>query len=279
MTDIKELESLLKSYGFTLEQALEWGRQNYPRFASNQELILKLFLKSKGIELPKPIRGQITPIAQLEAETWTNIQGIVIDIANTRTYYGCPECLKKVEEGVCPTHGKKTTELTWTDIEVGDTTGNIIVTLSPRLPIPKEQTEVIIRGFLDPESEVFRAFQISQASSPAPVQTPLPQPTPTPTPTPISAPVPQPQPIPAPTPAPTPVSQPISQTPPATGLAIPDISRLVDLVRVSAMMGKKVQDVIDYLTKVIQKYNIPLTPQDLLKQANVKISEDGTLKV
>lgn len=319
MTDIKELESIIKSHGFSIEQALEWGKQTYPRFASNQELILKLFLKNKGLELPRPIRGQITPINQLQAETWCNIQGVVVDIASTRTYFGCPECLKKCEEGICPTHGKKTVELTWTDIEVGDPTDTIMVTLNPRMSIPQQGSEVVIRGFLDPESEAFRAFQIQPAPkpasqpapsvpappTPAPAPTPAPtMPTPTqvspqvsppvsapvsppvPTPTPIlaPAPVPAPQPIqapapaPAPTPVPTPAPAPSPTTPPSTGLAVPDVSRLIDLVKVSAMMRKKEADVIDYLSKVIQKYQIPLTAQDLIKQAGVQVAEDGTLK-
>jgi hypothetical protein len=272
---MEEIQTLLQQYGITQEELLEWGKQNYPEFVNNIKLIAKLYLQFvKKISIPKKrsIYGVITPIGELEAEVWSNIQGIVAEIVDIRNYSGCPQCLKKIE-GNCPTHNIKPVTLVWQTVEVGDSSGSIICEISPRNPKLEIGYKILARGFLDPEKEAFRVFQLEILEKPKLSKEEEEKPK-------------EKKPKEITSLAEILEEKPKEERPKEEKKETPPIVKtkpltpepLISYVKVSAMMGKTEEETRKYVEKIIKKENLECTFEDILEEAKVTV-ENGILKL
>jgi hypothetical protein len=276
---MEEIQNLLQQYGINEQELLEWGKQNYPEFINNIKLIAKLYLQFvKKVSIPKKrsIYGVITPISELEAEVWSNIQGIVAEIVDIRNYSGCPQCLKKIEEGNCPTHNIKPVTLVWQTVEVGDNSGSIICEISPRNPKLEIGYKILARGFLDPEKEAFRVFQLEILEKPKPKEKPKeekPKEI-----TSLAEILPKEEPKPEEEKPKEEKKEEKKETPPIIKTKPMTPEPLISYVKVSAMMGKTEEETRKYVEKIIKKENLECTFEDILEEAKVTV-ENGILKL
>jgi len=163
------LEEILKSCGFSKEEVLEWAKQNYPMFLSNESLIIKLFLIMHGIKLPVLGVGKAKKITELVEKEPCVINVVVVQMVNKIRYIGCPNCYSKLEkESECPKCGVvQGKEFFWRRYLVGDSSGEIILACPPSLSekeIP-EGTTINVFGSLRENGE-FLARNITFVSQP-----------------------------------------------------------------------------------------------------------------
>ena len=152
----------LKEYGVT-EEEFEKFCEKYPDFKSNRELMAKLYLTVvKGIKVAAPIAGEFTPISQLQVGVVSRIHAVVLQHVRKNIYTGCPRCFKKLEVAPnttvdCPRCGPvKAQPLEWNIVLAGDESGEILLTIPPRIGQAPRPGEIIdVEGMLTEEDEFF----------------------------------------------------------------------------------------------------------------------------
>lgn len=167
--------NLIKEYGLDEMEVRQWGAKHYPQF-TNLNILAQLYLKQvKKVEIdPRmlSVTGKKVSVADLKAGEWCVVEVQVGVKTRQNAYRGCPKCWKSVREGgVCPDCGVETVVMTWDDYVAGDNTGEIIVSLPPRLTmkgVDLEGTTIRARGVLRDSGEfMINAYQIVQANPPA----------------------------------------------------------------------------------------------------------------
>jgi len=180
----------LKEYGVDEATVNEWAAKNYPRYASNRELMAKLYLALvKGIKVAEPrIAGEFTTISELTVGKTERIRVVVIQHVEKRAYVGCPKCMKKLQAAPnttveCPRDGLVRAQvLEWNLVLVGDNTGEIMLTIPPsigRVPNPGE--EIAVEGMLTEQEEFFVYRYSTAEAEPVSVEVPAVSATVTPT--------------------------------------------------------------------------------------------------
>ncbi len=180
---MSQIEDLLKKNGFTMDDVRKFAEENYPQFASNLNLIAKLFLIQKGININPPTRmkGPKLKINQLQPNENAVVDVVLVQEIETRSYIGCPKCFRKLPvlgETECPKDGIVISEnLQWRTFLTGDDTGEMIVTFAPTIKQDlKPGMTVTIRGTLSEKNGEFTAFNIitgEEATVEVPAQQPV----------------------------------------------------------------------------------------------------------
>jgi len=175
MSSKVDVNKLLQKHGITQQEVLEWAKQYYPEFTKNFPLVAKLYLKYKGVQLPitPPIKGEVKQITELVLSEYANIRVVVIDKVAERVYMGCPQCFRKLDTDgepapgtpvICPycNESVNATKLAWRDYQVGDPSGEIIVSIPPRLSNIEIQPGMVLllRGILQ-DDETFQVLQVN----------------------------------------------------------------------------------------------------------------------
>jgi ParB family chromosome partitioning protein len=149
------LDALLAQMNLTQADAEEWGEKNYPQYLSNEALVTRLFLVSKGVRFSLPLqRKELRPINQLVVGEPADIIAVVEQELSTRTYIGCPNDSKRIpnaiegRETVCPKCGQivKPKILEWALFLLGDASDETIACFPPSITRPKEGMTIKAEG-------------------------------------------------------------------------------------------------------------------------------------
>jgi len=161
MTDI------FSQNGITREEVIAWATKAYPQFVENEGVIVQLYLdqvKNKKVDPQTTVwlKGEKTLVSDLEQGAWVTLEVVVGSIVRENSYHGCPSCSKKVdvEDPLCPKCNKEVTpvEYTWIDYVAGDNSGDIIITIPPKLEATTGSLTgkvVTIRGSLNDQGNFF----------------------------------------------------------------------------------------------------------------------------
>jgi len=127
---------------FNLDQSVieAWARAKYPKFWKNTRLMVAAYLNQvMGMNVDPFSLGMVgiedvTPVAELEAGQWCNIEVLIAAKAGEVSYTACPECYKAIsEENACEEHGSVTPIVAvWDKFVVGDISGDVVASFSPR---------------------------------------------------------------------------------------------------------------------------------------------------
>ena len=135
---MSSVEELLKSHGLTRDEVLKWGKEKYPTLIGNEALLVKLYLVTHGVKLPMAVpRGRMKKITELKEREPSVVNVVVVQQVAKSRYFGCPSCYIKLDalggETECPRCGTvvQPKELFWSRYLVGDSSGEIIMSLSP----------------------------------------------------------------------------------------------------------------------------------------------------
>lgn len=156
MTDIFE------KHGITKKEVLEWGTRIYPQF-TNENILAQLYLKQvKKLTLdPREVElmtGKEVDVEDLTTGDWCIIDIIVGTKIRENSYLGCPNCSKKVaEDKICRSCGPVIpVTLFWTSYVAGDNTGDVMLSVPPRISNDYRDLEGIMmkaRGVLGDQGE------------------------------------------------------------------------------------------------------------------------------
>jgi hypothetical protein len=154
------------------EKIMEWGLDKYPHFVKNKNLIAQLwYTQVLGKILPTPQKifaiedlkkkakefadaGDLKTPEGRDRRIWGSIEVLIVGpLGDGRPYFGCPKCLKSIDKniGVCintddkfghPGEEIEGQDLTWQNWQVGDSTGDLVVTFAPN----NKQTPHTIQG-------------------------------------------------------------------------------------------------------------------------------------
>ncbi len=131
----------IEKYGLNKQEVEAWGREHYPEFAGNLNLIAQLYLtKVLGITPKPPVpREKVVPVRSVHEGDRTVIRVLVTAKVAERSYTGCPHCRRKINGNVCPGCGVVTPiEYKWLVYLAGDTSGEIIVSFPPGVDVPDD---------------------------------------------------------------------------------------------------------------------------------------------
>jgi len=180
MSSENQFSSMLVKYKSSIEDVRTWAKKKYPQFLANDTLVTRLFLiQTKGLRFAAQYTpGEIKLIGELKDRKPADIQVVVVQLLDSRNYIGCPDCSKKIsdvtpgKESECEKCGKlvipKT--LTWRRFLVGDSSGEIIMSIAPSVPNYPEEFQIInAQGSLNENSEFsiyrWQAKDTSEAES------------------------------------------------------------------------------------------------------------------
>lgn len=131
----------IEKYGLKKEEVEAWGREHYPEFAGNLNLIAQLYLsKVLGITPKPPVpREKVVLVKSVHDGDRAVIRVLVTAKVAERSYTGCPHCRRKIEGNVCPGCGVVTPiEYKWLVYLAGDTSGEIIISFPPGVDVPDD---------------------------------------------------------------------------------------------------------------------------------------------
>lgn len=140
---------LFKKYNLNKDEVAVWAKKNYPNVASEEtispallNLMAQLYIREVIGELVEPtdietITGPVTPASDVKEGEWVNIQVAIGRKIRETTYMGCPLCYRSLpKEGpsTCQVDGPVEPKAhTWTRYIAADNSGEIMVSLPPRL--------------------------------------------------------------------------------------------------------------------------------------------------
>jgi hypothetical protein len=158
----------LKQYGVD-EAEFNKFCGNYPQFASNRELMAKLYLSVvKGVRVAEPrVTGEFTSISELSVGEVSRIQVAVVQQVEKRAYVGCPKCMRKLQAAPnttveCQRDGIVRAQLLeWNLVLAGDSTGEIMLSIPPSVGrVPNVGEVIAVEGVLT-EQEEFLVYRFS----------------------------------------------------------------------------------------------------------------------
>ena len=120
----------------TLEEVQKWGSTIYPQHAKNNNIIARLYLRSKGIFINVSSGAKINTLGK----DWTTLDVLVASKLDPQKYTGCPKCNKSIkeakveEDAECPKCGLvEAATISWPRYIAGDDTGEIILKFGPTI--------------------------------------------------------------------------------------------------------------------------------------------------
>jgi len=158
------MENLAKRYGVTEKDILEWADRTpaVKQVKANKDLIAKAYVK---FALGKSLYAR--SVSELTEGVPAELTLLVVDQIRKRNYRGCPVCYSKVDGDLCSRHGRVVAELySWVTYLAGDDTGEIPLTVTPRLEEVGDLSGKIVRctGQLNDRGELV-ASEIEVLSS------------------------------------------------------------------------------------------------------------------
>jgi hypothetical protein len=134
-----EIVDIYEKAGVKKDDVVKWAHATYPQFENNEKVILQLYLKQvKKVEVPMTailgIRGQAMAVSDIQLGKYAVLEGLIGPLMRDSSYTGCPLCSKKVDGGQCREHGPVDgVILTFNNYVFGDNTGDIEISLGPKL--------------------------------------------------------------------------------------------------------------------------------------------------
>ena len=168
------LEKILERHGYTEEDVKEWAEEAGLIGKMPWPSLIKLFLVKHDVHIPSVrLRGKEVKVVALQPGELSIIKAYVVAEAERRSYTGCPECYKRLEDvepgevTECPYCGRTVTaqRFSWRSYLVADETGEILATFPPRIDVELEPgTRVTLSGTLN-EFDEFMVRSVSIAET------------------------------------------------------------------------------------------------------------------
>jgi hypothetical protein len=184
MSNITELEEVLRKNNYTIEQVNQWAAENYEKISSNTPLAIKLFLQLHGVtlappKLPTPPAPRVS-LSEVFPGQSCQIEVVLVQEIESRSYLGCSKCWNKVCK--CYDSPGEMRQLSWRSYLAGDSSGEEIITFCPDIQIPLEIGKFYVcEGSKKSDGEPFTVFRLYGENSNPPPQAltpppPLPKP-------------------------------------------------------------------------------------------------------
>jgi hypothetical protein len=181
MSNITELEEVLRKNNYTIEQVNQWAAENYEKISSNTPLAIKLFLQLHGValappKLPTPPAPRVS-LSEVFPGQGYQIEIVLVQEIESRSYLGCSKCWNKVCK--CYDSPGEMRQLSWRSYLAGDSSSEEIITFCPDIQIPLEIGKFYtVEGSKKADGEPFTVFRLygENSNPPSPPQALTPPP-------------------------------------------------------------------------------------------------------